>query len=234
MKNPSSSKDLQSRDTGYASGLDADFGCFWSVLVSALCPAGQDRDTDVHGARDSWFSPPWAQDTSVSYQGQSTAVGEDTYASAMLTMNMTDLGFLSIATGTSELLAVARSDPGEAVYTDVSDMFVPDDADIVLQTTTIVQGNWSDETGEWSASTSTTWFFAIDIAWIDLRKEWTMQTRVYEDDMRTTIAPGNIAYASADVTASGGQTITDFAADVLTVEDTISSAALTGFAGVFG
>ena len=230
MKHSSSSTDLQSRDTAHASGFDGDFGCLWSMLISVLCP----KDTDAHGSQDVGFSLPWTQDTSVAYQGQSTAVGEDTYVSAKMTMNLTDIGFLSFTTGASELQAIARSDPGEAVYTDVSDMFTPADADIVFQTTTIVQGSWSDETGEWSASTSTTAFFAIDFKWFDLPKAWTFNTLVHEDGMHATLAPGNISYASADVTANGGRTLTDFAADVLTVEDTISTASLTGFAGSFG
>jgi hypothetical protein len=97
-----------------------------------------------------------------------------------------------------------------------------------------VQGGWSDETGEWSSSTSTTSFFAIDFTWFDLPKAWTFTSVKTEAVARPDVAPGNIAYANADVTANGAGTFTDFAADVLTVEDTISSATLVGVASALG
>lgn len=173
-------------------------------------------------------------DSKTFYQGQAVAVGEDTYASLNMTLDVSNKAFLSITTATSETKAVARSDPGDMVYTDASGAFLSDEADIIIEHTQTSRSAWSDEAGDWSSTVSTTSYFAIDLYWIDLpQKHIQLGSDVTAAAGRSGSGlSGNIADGGASVTARGNGSITDFSLDVFTLEDNMSTVSLSAFASV--
>jgi hypothetical protein len=74
-------------------------------------------------------------ESTFTYQGEAVAIGEDTSASVKMILDLSDKWILSIAKGTSEAVAAARSDPGNMVYTDASGTFFDSDADIIFERT---------------------------------------------------------------------------------------------------
>jgi hypothetical protein len=174
-------------------------------------------------------------ESTFTYQGEAVAIGEDTSASVKMILDLSDKWILSIAKGTSEAVAVARSDPGSTVYTDASGTFFDSDADIIFERTETVRNTWSDESGDWSATVSTTSYFAIDFYWIDFpQKHIQISSDVASGAGRYGSGlSGNTAFGQGAVTAAGESTLTQFFLDVFTLEDNLSSASMVGYASVF-
>lgn len=174
-------------------------------------------------------------ESTVMYQGEAVAVGEDTSASIKMILDLSDKWLFSITTGTSEAVAVARSDPGNTVYTEASGKFFDSDADIIFEKTETVRNTWSDESGDWSSTVSTTSYFAIDFYWIDFpQKHIQLSSDAGAAAGRYGSGfSGNTAFGQGSVTASGDGSFTDYFLDVFTLEDNISSASIVGYASVF-
>ena len=173
--------------------------------------------------------------SAVTFQGEAVAIGEDTSASINMTLDLSDKKILSITKGISEAVAIARSDPGGAVYTEASGQFFGSEADIIIERTETVRSAWSDENGDWSATSSTTTYFAIDFYWIDLhQKQIKIESNLESDgDWYGSGLSGNTAFGAGSVTAVGDETTSNFFLDVLTLEDEISSTSLFGYASIF-
>lgn len=175
------------------------------------------------------------KDSAVMFQGEAVAIGEDTSASINLTLDFSDKKILSITKGISEAFAIARSDPGNTVYTEASGQFFDSEADIIIERKETVRSAWSDESGDWSATSSTTSYFAIDFYWIDFPQKHIK----IESDLVSgggwygSGLSGNTAFGAGAVTAVGDASLSNFFLDVLTLEDNLSSTSMVGYASIF-
>jgi len=173
-------------------------------------------------------------DSTVFFEGQAIAVGEDTTTSMKLNLDVSDKKILSIAKGVSEGVAISRSDTGNGAYADVYGQFFSSEADIVIQRTDTTRNSWTNESGDWSATVSTTSYLAIDLYWIDIP-----QTRIqissdlpFESGTSGSVFSGNTAFGQAALTVDGDRSMTNFFLDVFTLEDSLSSTTLMGYASV--
>jgi hypothetical protein len=175
----------------------------------------------------------------VTFGGEASAYGDATLAQASISGNVVDVGLVTYALGTTSFTATATSS-GETTAFAVTDSFASvTGADLVL---TIDRDQATPITPEmeYASSTSTTTFVAIDLEFWDFRNGPIV---IEGSSQPASCAPapdggsggtisGNIATLEArlDVTAENSFTAVD--AQVLAVENTLSTVTVVGVMAV--
>lgn len=186
-----------------------------------------------------WATPTGDSGITAKLGGESTAVGTDTLADGDASLEVRDLGAVTVVRGTATFSASATSPAGTQSFATADSFAEVSGADYVFMRT-ITRGLPDRPGGDstWS-ETSTTRMIAIDIEGITLSR--TVQVtegkanalikelaRIKPENVdRTKPAPvdpdGNVATVDVDVHVIGENTYATVDTSVLAVEDTLST-----------
>jgi hypothetical protein len=195
-------------------------------LVSRLDSAAQrinDR-ADARKLKDIDDTP-----ITVTFGGEASAFGAETTASSVMRGTVVDLGLVSYAIGTCSFTATATAAEGDTAVAVANSFATVTGADLVI---TFTRSGSTDLTqgADLAHATSTTSFLAIDLEfWDSARGPIVID---YDGDLCDFKVPRgferNTAVLDALLQAFGENTLSDLQADVLTVEDTLSTVTAVG------
>jgi hypothetical protein len=173
--------------------------------------------------------------TAVFLGGETTAIGQDTLVQASLSLQVKDMGRVTITKGTATFSATAHSDEGTGAYAVAVSQAGVSGADVV-HTRTKTSSYFSQEgsTSTWS-ETSTTRIFAVDVeGGTQAKAQSVSKTRHKAGDQADPDfdISGNIALMDGDVLVEGENTYAGIESSVLTVEDTLSTVSASITAGI--
>ncbi|UEM24584.1 hypothetical protein JL100_030695 (plasmid) [Skermanella mucosa] len=166
--------------------------------------------------------------------GEATAVGQDTLAEGKATLQVKDLGAVTVVKGTASFGATAQSTGGSTAYATADSFADVSGADIVITRTKSTSNTTENGDSTTWTETSTTRVLAIDIEGITLPKTLDLSAGLSKvlskiQGFKAIKKPdpvdldGNVAKVQIDVLVEGENTYADVGTSVLTVEDTLST-----------
>jgi hypothetical protein len=167
------------------------------------------------------------------FGGEATAVGENTIAKTSIIGKSADVGLVSYAIGTTTFTAAATESREGTAFASTSSYANVSGADLILIYND--HGELTPSAGaDVAYSTSSTTFIAIDLEFWD----WAWGPIVIEADREVEFdcirfeIEGNAATLQASLEATGPETLVSLDANVLAVEDTLSSSSVRALLGV--
>lgn len=158
--------------------------------------------------------------------GEATAIGEDTFTTAEVYVQVVNHGKVTISRAKAVFKAVAESPDGGVASSTTDVMASVPDADLVVTQTTNSIATFGDLS--WSGSATKMRLFAIDIEGIDLSNSVVIErTTMTDQSLEGEIVDGNFAELQLDAQAVGDETYLSVDATLLTIEDAVSEITLS-------
>ena len=157
--------------------------------------------------------------------GNADAIGRNTFSDAAVEVQLYQRGLVSLTLGTLAFTAHALSGPGAPAYATAETQVEAAGADVFIARTVHASGAGETGTGSWSAATTTTSFFAMDVQGFGLAGGPLISatTREVALDRADAAISGNLASFSVATQAFGDNTLNDVAVSALTLEDQLST-----------
>ena len=159
----------------------------------------------------------------VTIEGEASAFGVDTLATAKVKATIKDYAWGSVSYGFADFRAAAE---GEDSFAFVDTFVEVEGADIVVTATRTTTGR--------NFQVEKSYFYAIDLDWIDLSENPIVFNRETERTTRRkfNVEDGNKALADFDVAAIAENSFVDVTTDVLALEDLASLSIIEAFATI--
>jgi hypothetical protein len=205
--------------TGFAENISA------GKAIAQPEQIDQQPDTNVAGKR-----PAEGTDgLRLELGGEANAIGDDTHAAGSVSSKVVDTGKVTIASGSATFSASAQSSPDGTAYAAAYSYADVDGADIVLTRTRGATHTSQIDSQTYTAETSQTRVFAIDIEGFDLPRGPIVLggTMWHGGSNRPQPIQGNVAGLTVEAEAHGDNTSVVVDATVLTVEDQFSGVSAT-------
>lgn len=162
-------------------------------------------------------------------QGSTTAVGENTFTDATVTVSMVDRGRLSVAFGKATFTAAADAPGTDVAFAAADHNLQIDNADFTRIETRISSGQGVAQGRSWAQETVQTSFLAVNIEGLEFSNSSITETHT-SITKPTFDLSGNVAAFSVDVTSEGNNTVADVAVENIAVENQLSLTDVTATA----
>lgn len=203
--------------SGNRSGLFADGKLNWLAELS-------EEESDGRPASGWRLVPDTTDGVEAHLGGEATAIGNDTYADAELTLKARDLGKVSVVTGTASFSATAEGTSEADTLAAVDTFASVTGADIVVVSRTTISGSTATEDGYLTGEQEVVRLFAIDFEMFDFAGGPLVieRERSYEVAPDGSMLDGNLATFEVEVEAIADTSLADAEVSALTFEDQLS------------